>query len=98
MGTSFYLDITNVPTVNFINFCKNGMSSWSVVQDCLQDLPGGSDGKESACSIGDPGLIPGLGRSPGQGNGNLLQHCCLENAMDRGAWQARVHGVTKSWT
>ena len=59
---------------------------------------GGSDGKEPACNVGDPGLIPGLGRSPGQGNGNLLQHCCLENATDRGAWQARVDGVTKSRT
>ena len=48
-------------------------------------FPGGSDRKESACNIGDPGLIPGLGRSPGKGNGNPLQHSCLENPMDRGA-------------
>ena len=61
-------------------------------------FPGGSDGKESACSAGDLGLIPGLGRSPGKGNGNLLQYSCLENSMDRGAWQAPVHGVTKSRT
>ena len=59
---------------------------------------GGSDGKESACNTGDPGLIPGLGRSPGEGNGNPLQYSCLENSMDRGAWWATVHGVAKSQT
>ena len=46
----------------------------------------------------DPGTIPGLGRSPGEGNGNPLQYSCLENPIDRGAWQATVHGVAKSWT
>ena len=59
---------------------------------------GGSDGKESACNVGDPGSIPGPGRSPGEVNGYPLQYSCLENSMDRGAWQATVHGVTKSWT
>ena len=59
---------------------------------------GDSDGKESACNAGDPGSTPGLGRSPGEGNGNPLQYSCLENPMDRGAWQAIVHGLTKSWT
>ena len=49
-------------------------------------------------NVGNLALIPGLGRSPGVGNGNLLQYSCLENSMDRGAWQATVHGVTKSWT
>ena len=58
----------------------------------------GSDGKESACKAGDLGLIPGLGRSPGDGNGYLLQYSGLENSMKRGAWQATVHGVTKNWT
>ena len=57
-----------------------------------------SDGKESACNAGDLGLIPGWGRSPGEGNGNLLQYSCLENPMDRGAWRATVYGVAKSWT
>ena len=52
----------------------------------------------SACNAGDPGSIPGLGRSPGEGNGNPLQYSCLENPMDRGAWRATVHGVAKSWT
>ena len=61
-------------------------------------FPGGSDGKASSCSVGDLGLIPGLGRSPGKGNGNSIQYCCLGNPMDRGAWQTTVLGVTKSWT
>ena len=59
-------------------------------------FPGGSDSKESACHTGDVGLIPGLGRSPGEGNGNPLQDSCLENPMDRGAWQAAVHRGAKS--
>ena len=65
---------------------------------CIQGFPGGSDGKESACSAGDPGSILGLGRSSGEGNGNLLQYSGLENFMDTGAWQAKVHGVAKSQT
>ena len=58
-------------------------------------LTDGSVGKASACNAGDPSLIPELGRSPGEGNGNPLQHSCLENPMDRGAWRAAVHGVTE---
>ena len=61
-------------------------------------LPGSSDGKASAYNAGDPGSIPGLGRSSGEGNGNPLQYSCLENPMDRGAWWATVHGVAKSRT
>ena len=60
------------------------------------DFPGGSDGKASAYNAGDPGSIPGLGRSPGEGNGNPLQYPCLENPMDGGAWLTTVHGVAKS--
>ena len=60
-------------------------------------LPGGSDSEESARNAGDLGLIPESGRSPGEGNGNPLQYSCLENPNDRGAWQATVHGVAKSW-
>ena len=59
---------------------------------------GGSDGKASVYNVGDPGSIPGLGRSPGEGNGNPLQYSCLENSMDGGAWWATVHGITKSPT
>ena len=62
------------------------------------NFPGGSDGKASAYNAGDPGSIPGSGRSPGEGNGNLLQYSCLENPMDRGAWWAAVNGVAMSWT
>ena len=61
-------------------------------------FPGGSDGKASACNVGDPCWIPGLGRSPGEANGNPLQHSCLENPMDGGAWEATVHVVAKSRT
>ena len=61
-------------------------------------FPGGSDGKESAHNAGDLGLISGSGRFPGEGNGNPLQYSCLENSVDRGAWRATVHGVTKSQT
>ena len=56
---------------------------------------GGLDGKESACSAGDLDLVPGLGRSPGEGNGKPLQYSCLENPMNREAWRAKVHGVDK---
>ena len=59
------------------------------------DFPGSSDGKESVCNAGDLGSIPGLGRSPGGGNGNPLQYSCLENPMDRGAWWAPVHGLQR---
>ena len=59
---------------------------------------GGPDGKDSSCNAGDPGLIHGLRRSPGEVNGYSLQYSCLENSMDRGALWATVHGVAKSWT
>ena len=61
-------------------------------------FPSGSENKASACNAGDPGSIPGLGRCPREANGNPLQYSCLENPMDRGAWWATVHGVSKSWT
>ena len=75
--------------------------SCSVVPDSLlykyYSFPDSSVSKESACNLGDPGSIHGLGRSPGEGNGKPLQYSCLENPMDRGAWWAAVHGVAKSW-
>ena len=58
-------------------------------------FPRSSVGKESACNAGDLGLIPGLGRSPGEGNSKPLQYSCLKNPMGRGAWQATVHGVAR---
>ena len=67
---------------------------------CLKNVgfPGGSDDKESACNAGDRALIPGSGRSPGEGNGNPLQYSCLECSMDRGAWWATVHGSQRDTT
>ena len=62
------------------------------------DFPGGSEGKASVYNVGDLGLIPGSGRSLGEGNGNPLQYSCLETRMDGGAWWATVHGVAKSQT
>ena len=61
-------------------------------------FPGSSDGEESASNAGDPGSIPGSGRSPGEGNGTQLQYSCLENTMGRRAWQATVHRVAQSQT
>ena len=61
-------------------------------------FPGSSAGEESACNAGDLGLIPGSGRSPGEGNGNPLQYSCVDDPMDSRAWWATVHGVTKSQT
>ena len=72
----------------------------NLIQHCYSiDFPDDSVGKKYACNAGDTGdtgSIPGSGRSPGGGNGNLLQYSCLENPMDRGAWRATVHGVSKS--
>ena len=65
------------------------LPSWNL--ESSQGFPGGSDGKENTCNAGDPGSIPGSGRSLGEGNGNPLQYSCLENPTDRGAWQATVH-------
>ena len=78
--------------------CSNlGSSSFPsrIISPCF---PGVSDGKQSACNVGDKGSIPGSGRSPEEGNGNPLQYSCLENFMDRGSWQATVDGIPKSQT
>ena len=68
------------------------------VCNILMGFPGVSDGEESACSSGDLGLIPALGRSPGEGNDKPFQYSCLENPVDRGGWQATTHWVAKSQT
>ena len=87
--------------------CREGMLSFPLlpfsfifygVHGGPAGLPGGSDGKQSASNAGDLGSIPRSGRSPGEGNGSPLQCSCLENPMDRGAWRATVHGVTRSQT
>ena len=72
------------------------MSYTHFVSSNIKGFPCSSVGKESACNAGDPGLIPGLGRSPGEGNGNPLRYSFLENLMDTGAWRAAAHGVAKS--
>ena len=73
-----------------MKFCRGLMDK--------EGFPHGSDSKESACSAGGSGLIPGLGRSPGGGHGNQLQYSCLENSIHRGDWWATIYGVAKSWT
>ena len=70
----------------------------TILDSVFLDFPGGSDGKASVYNAGDPGSIPGLGRSPREGNGNPFQYSCLENPMDGGIWQATVHGVAQSRT
>ena len=62
----------------------------------FRGFPGGSEGKEAACNARDQGLIPGLGGTPGEGNGSPLQYSCLENSKDRGTWRAKAHEVAKS--
>ena len=82
-----------------IDMCICGFNfHWPPVRPYYVAFPCGSDSKESACSVGDPGSIPGLGGSPGEGNGYPLQYSCLENPMDRGAWRATIHGVSNSQT
>ena len=76
--------------------CSILTHSFSGYSLSILGFPNGSVGKKYACNTGDAGLIPGLGRSPGGGNGNPLLCSCLENSMDRGAWRATVHGVAKS--
>ena len=76
-----------------------GAGDWKGVQNSSKPPAGfrdGSDGEQSACDVGDSGLIPGWGRCPGEGNSYPLQYSCLENSMDRGAWRAIVHEVAKS--
>ena len=83
---------SNYPSIFFHKTQHRIMLSWTM------GFLDSSDRKESACNSGDPGLIPRQGRTPGEGNGYPLQYCCLENTMQKGAWQAIVHGVAMSWT
>ena len=78
---------------------RTRLSDWSdLIWSFLKGFPGGSDGKESTCNARDLGLVPGSGKSPGEGNGHPLQYSYLENSMGRGAWQVAVHRVAKSRT
>ena len=81
------------PLRNLAASCTS-LEAWCYV--IKRGFPGGSDSKEFTCNSGDAGSIPGSGGSLGEENGNPLQHSCLENSKDGGAWQATVHGVTKS--
>ena len=81
---------TSVPPIHDI--AQYFLSVWLTLY-----FPGGSDGKEFACNAGDLGSVSGSGRSPGEGNDNPLQYSSQENPMDRGAWRATVHGVSKGW-
>ena len=76
-------------------FLGDGVEKITEVANHRFLLPWWLSSKESVCNAGNPGLIPGLGRSPGEGNGDPLQYSCLGNPMGRGAWQAAVHGITK---
>ena len=81
-------------------FAPLGASEWKypIFLPSNKHVPGGSDCKASGYNAGDPGSIPGLGRSPGEGNSNPWQYSCLENPMDREAWWATIHGIAKSLT
>ena len=89
-SSSLILCNKDKPFLNWIVTCN---AKWTL----LLGFPSGSDSKESTCNARDLGLIPMSGRSPGQVNGYPLQHSCLDNPMDRGAWQATFYRVTKSW-
>ena len=89
------LHLLNVSWVSHIALGKSVVISVGmikVIRIKKAPLPGGSDGKESACNVGDLGSIPGWGRSPAEENGYPLQHSCLENPMDRGSWSAQSMG------
>ena len=80
-------------------FTSLPVSKWAFIKYVRDNgLPWWPSGKEFACNAGDAGSISGLGRSPGEGNGNPLQYSCLEDSTDRGAWRATVHGVTENQT
>ena len=92
-----FLKLSYILETYFLSFFGGGDEILMVLLHS-KGFPGGSGGKVSACNEGEPCLIPGFGRSSGEGNGNPLQYSCLKNSMDRGAWWATVHGVTKSQT
>ena len=91
--TSKWVSWIGVPLLRATSFFSNYSFDKLHLNSC--GFPGGSVSKQSACNAGDLGLIPGLGRSPGEGNGNPLQYSCMENSMDRGTWWAAVHGGHK---
>ena len=86
------------PSTGFEGDPENTLSHHQVPPRNASGFPGSSDSKESPCNAEDPSLIPGLGRSPGEGNGNPLQYSCLGSPMDRGVWWATVVGAAESQT
>ena len=87
------------PTVHGVSKSRTRLSDFTDTDIYLAlGLPGSSDGRESACNLGDQGSILGLRRYPGEENGNPLQYSCLENSKDRGVWWATATGVAKHWT
>ena len=104
----FRLYITLETPLPQVNTCptERNFSNDSFLRNCPYAIwklseslvPGGSEGKESICNARDLSCIPGSDRFPGEGNGYPLQYSCLENPMDRGAWQVTVHGISKSQT
>ena len=93
-----YLELTYLQKAGKMAYKKNKPLINIVVCYIWWDFPGGSDQKESACKARNMGSVPGLGRSPGKGNGYPHQYSCLENSTDRGVWQATVHRVTRNQT
>ena len=87
-----------IAAVHGVAKSQTWLSDWNELNWLNWHLAGVSDSKESACNAGDLGLTPGLGRSPGEGNGYPHQYSCLENSMDRGVLWSTVHGVAKRWT
>ena len=92
---STYLRLLVFLPAILIPACESSSLAFHMMYSGFSD---GSDGKETACNARHPSSIPGLGRSPGEGDGYWLQYSCLENSMDRGAWWATVRRVAKSWT
>ena len=96
--TSHFILFSNLHLCHFKNIVKWNHLVCNILKLPFKIFPGGSDGEESTCIVGGPGSISGSGRSPGGLKGYPLQSSCLENPMDRGAWWATIHGVTKSHT
>ena len=92
----YYPDLTQVEEFGSPTLAAGSSRNWEAL--CPRGFPGSSEGKASACNVGDLGLIPRSGRVPEEGNGNPLQYPWLENSMGRGAWWATVHGIAKSQT
>ena len=95
--TAPFLNYVVILGKSYLSICIHATNNYCALTSCL-GFPGGSEVKASACNTGDLGSVPGLGRSPGEGNGNPLQYSCLKNPMDGEAWWATIHGVAKSWT